>query len=61
MKIQKIKLAELKEAEYNPRIDLKPGDEEFEKIQKSIQEFGFVEPIIVNSDMTIIGGGLCDY
>lgn len=56
MKIQKIKLSELKEAEYNPRIDLKPGDEEFEKIKRSIQEFGFVEPIIVNSDMTIIGG-----
>lgn len=56
MKIQKIKLSELKEAEYNPRIDLKPGDEEFEKIKRSIQEFGFVEPIIINSDMTIIGG-----
>lgn len=56
MKIQKVKISELKEAEYNPRIDLKPGDAEFEKIRKSIKEFGFVEPIIINSDMTIIGG-----
>ena len=56
MKIQKVKMSDLKCAEYNPRVDLKPGDEEYEKIKKSIQEFGFVEPIIVNSDMTIIGG-----
>ena len=56
MKIQKVKISELREAEYNPRIDLKPGDAEFEKIRKSIEEFGFVEPIIINSDMTIIGG-----
>lgn len=56
MEIQKIKISELREAEYNPRIDLKPGDTEFEKIRKSIEEFGFVEPIIINSDMTIIGG-----
>ena len=56
MKIQKIKILELREAEYNPRIDLKPGDAEFEKIRKSIEDFGFVEPIIINSDMTIIGG-----
>jgi DNA modification methylase len=35
---------------------LKPGDTEFEKIRNSINEFGYVEPIIVNSDVTIIGG-----
>lgn len=56
MEIKKIKIENLKEAEYNPRIDLKPGDAEYEKIRRSIEEFGFVEPIIINSDMTIIGG-----
>jgi len=56
MEIQIVELKKLKEAEYNPRIDLKPGDEEYEKIKRSIKEFGFVEPIIVNSDLTIIGG-----
>lgn len=43
-------------ATYNPRKDLKSGDPEFEKIKRSIEEFGYVEPVIVNSDMTIIGG-----
>ena len=43
-------------AVYNPRKKLKPGDKEYEKIKNSIQEFGYVEPIIVNYDMTVIGG-----
>ena len=56
MEFKKIKISDLKHAGYNPRVDLKPGDKEFEKIKGSIAEFGYVEPIIVNSDMTIIGG-----
>ena len=46
----------LKPAEYNPRKQLKPGDKEYEKIKNSITEFGFTDPLVVNSDMTIIGG-----
>lgn len=46
----------LKPAAYNPRKKLKAGDKEYEKIKNSIQEFGYVEPIIVNYDMTVIGG-----
>ena len=46
----------LRPAAYNPRKKLKPGDKEYEKIKNSIQEFGYVEPIIVNYDMTVIGG-----
>ena len=51
-----MKIADLIPAAYNPRKKLKPGDKEYEKIKKSIQEFGYVEPIIINTDMTIIGG-----
>ena len=46
----------LKPAEYNPRKKLKPGDKEYEKIKDSISEFGFADPLVVNADMTIIGG-----
>lgn len=46
----------LRPAAYNPRKKLKAGDKEYEKIKNSIQEFGYVEPIIVNYDMTVIGG-----
>jgi DNA modification methylase len=56
LEFRKINIDRLKHAEYNPRKDLKPGDAEFEKIKNSITEFGYCEPIIVNSDMTIIGG-----
>ncbi len=56
MDLRKIKIADLVPASYNPRKALKPGDKEYEKIKRSIQEFGYCEPVIVNSDMTIIGG-----
>lgn len=56
MNIQKISIEKLKPAEYNPRKDLKPEDEEYQKIKKSLIEFGYVAPIIVNADMTVIGG-----
>ena len=49
-------VSSLKPAEYNPRKKLKPGDKEYEKIKNSIEEFGFADPLVVNSDMTIIGG-----
>ena len=56
MQFQSYKIADLIPASYNPRKRLKPGDKEYEKIKNSIKEFGYVEPIIINSDMTIIGG-----
>ena len=56
MEFKKLKIETLKPAGYNPRKDLKPGDKEYEKIKNSINEFGYVDPIIVNKDMTIIGG-----
>lgn len=56
MQFQSYKIADLIPASYNPRKKLKPGDKEYEKIKNSIKEFGYVEPIIINSDMTIIGG-----
>ena len=46
----------LKPAEYNPRKKLKKGDKEYKKIENSIKEFGFADPLVVNADMTIIGG-----
>ena len=58
MKIKKFKLVELNPAKYNPRKKLKPGDREFEKLENSIKNFGYVEPIVVNiaNDNTIISG-----
>jgi len=54
MNIQKINIEKLKAAEYNPRKDLTLEDEEYQKIKRSLTEFGYVAPVIVNSDMTVI-------
>lgn len=56
MTIQKIETNKLIPATYNPRKDLKPEDTEYQKIKKSILEFGFVSPLVINKDMTVIGG-----
>ena len=59
MKMAELKMlpvSVLKPAEYNPRKKLKKGDKEYKKIENSIREFGFADPLVVNADMTIIGG-----
>lgn len=56
LNLQERLLSELHPADYNPRVALKPGDPEYENIKNSIEVFGYVDPIIVNSDGTIIGG-----
>lgn len=54
--VQEKPLSWLHPAEYNPRVELQPGDPEYERIKRSIETFGFVDPIIANKDGTIIGG-----
>ena len=54
--LKMLPLSVLKPAAYNPRKKLKPGDKEYQKIKNSIEEFGFADPLVVNADMTIIGG-----
>jgi DNA modification methylase len=56
MEFKKLRIDDLIPASYNPRKKLKPGDSEFEKIKNSIKEFGYVDPVIVNKDRTVIGG-----
>jgi len=57
MDIQKIPTNQLKAANYNPRKDLKPGDADYEKLRKSMEEFGYVEPVIWNKQTGNIVGG----
>jgi len=57
MLIEKIPAAKLNPAAYNPRKDLKPGDKEYEKLKRSIAEFGYVEPIIWNKTTGNVVGG----
>ena len=57
MEIQIMKLSDLKPADYNPRIDLESGMEEYEKLKQSILEFGFVDPPIFNKRTGNLVGG----
>lgn len=58
LNIKMMKLSDLNPAKYNPRKALKPGDKEFEKLKNSIENFGYVELIVVNeaTGNTVISG-----
>jgi len=57
MKIQKVSISEINPAPYNPRVDLKPGDPDYEKLKKSIKEFGYIDPVVWNSSSGNLVGG----
>ncbi len=57
MVIEKIQTDRLIPADYNPRKDLKPGDPEYEKLKRSIEQFGYVEPVIWNKTTSHVVGG----
>ena len=57
MLIEKKNTADLLPADYNPRKDLKPGDTEYEKLKRSIEQFGYVEPVIWNKTTGRVVGG----
>lgn len=57
MKIVMMPITELNAAKYNPRVKLEKGMPEYEKLKKSIQEFGFVDPPIFNIQTKNLVGG----
>lgn len=57
MLIEKKNTKDLLPAKYNPRKDLKPGDAEYEKLKRSIEQFGYVEPVIWNKVTGNVVGG----
>lgn len=55
--IKRVAFKRIKAATYNPRVALKPGDPEYEKLARSIDEFGLVEPLIWNKQTGNLVGG----
>ena len=58
MKIEKVKISDVKNNPNNPRII---KDDSFKKLVKSIKEFPEmleIRPIVVNSDMIVLGGNM---
>lgn len=56
MRFETRSLSDLRPAEYNPRVPLTPADPEYQSIKRSIEEFGYADPIVINADGTIIKG-----
>lgn len=57
MQIEEVKFSEIVSDDYNPRKELAPGDVEFERIRNSLDNFGYIEPIVFNRRTGHIVGG----
>ncbi len=55
--IRRIRLSRIRIAGYNPRLDLQPGHPILKKLARSIDEFGLVEPLVVNVRTGNLVGG----
>lgn len=57
MTFQEMKIKDLAHAEYNPRTQMKKGDAEYTSIERSLDEFGLVDPIVWNKQTGNVVGG----
>lgn len=57
MKIRTMQIGRINRADYNPRVELKPGDPVYGKLRSSIQAFGFCEPLVFNRRTGHLVGG----
>ncbi len=57
MKVVSIPVNRINPAPYNPRKNLQPGDPEFDKLDRSLNEFGCVEPLVWNKRTGNLVGG----
>lgn len=57
MIIRKVSIHQLNPSPYNPRINLQKQDPEYQKLKKSIETFGYVDPLIWNSRTGNLVGG----
>jgi ParB-like chromosome segregation protein Spo0J len=55
--VRVLPIEQLVPATYNPRKVLKPTDKAYRKLEKSIREFGLVEPLIWNERTCRVVGG----
>lgn len=57
MQILRKKIRDMDRAAYNPRIDLIPGDTEYENLRRSITTYGMLIPVIWNKRTNRVVGG----
>ncbi len=57
MRLETKAIAELKPADYNPRVELRPGMVEYERLKRSLTEFDLVQPLVWNETTGNLVGG----
>lgn len=57
MELRTLPIDQLRPAPYNPRIKLKPGDKAWERLERSLDEFSLVQPIVWNERTGHVVGG----
>lgn len=50
-------LSRLQPAPYNPRVPLRPGDDAYRRLERSLDEFGLVQPLVWNERTGHVVGG----
>lgn len=57
METAMMKVKDIHPAAYNPRVTLKPGDDEWEALNSSLDRFGLVEPLVINKTTGLLVSG----
>lgn len=55
--IKRKRICDMDRAKYNPRVDLLPGDDEYEKLRHSIERNGMIIPVVWNERTNTVVGG----
>lgn len=57
MEFEVKRIADMNRAAYNPRVDLRPEDEEYQPIERSLKRHGLVQPIVWNRRTNTVVSG----
>lgn len=57
MELARLAISEIRAAPYNPRLTLRPGDDRYERLKRSLLEFDLVQPLVFNRRTGHLVGG----
>lgn len=57
VKYERVAVSSMKPAPYNPRVDMVPGNPEYDSLVRSVELYGLIQPIIWNRKTGHVLGG----
>jgi len=57
LRVERVAVKKINIAKYNPRKDLQPGDPEYVKLRRSMEQFGYVDTLVWNKRSGNLVGG----